>query len=89
MVGPEYDSGNLGVFCGRSLSQHADHAIAARQAQIKSWRDNFPLPKDVKRRDAPDTKRGPDSKHGPEDAKENPLSDGSSSDDSTLSVTTV
>ena len=38
MIGPEYDSGNLGFLCGQSLVQEALHAVAERKKAVARWK---------------------------------------------------
>merc|ERR1712028_288964 len=38
MIGPEYDNGNLGAFCGSSLINEANEAVEARKNAVALWK---------------------------------------------------
>ena len=38
MIGPEYDNGNLGAFCGQSLVEHAVHTVQETKDALAAWK---------------------------------------------------
>jgi len=38
MIGPEYDNGNLGAFCGQSLVEHAVHTVQETNDALAAWK---------------------------------------------------
>ena len=38
MIGPEYDNGNLGAFCGQSLVEHAGHTVQETNVALAAWK---------------------------------------------------